>query len=78
MVDLYGLFYSPFKGLPNRLFLFVLYFSIIFGPSFILAKKSRVCLSYLEERFVLVKDLKPEILNVYVQYVYMTKRTGYC
>jgi len=31
-------FNSPFKGLPNRLLVFGLHFSIIFGPSFILAQ----------------------------------------
>ena len=36
-------FNSPFKGLLNRLLLFLLFFSIIFGPSLILAQKPGLC-----------------------------------
>jgi len=68
---------SPFKSLLNRLFLFGLHFSIIFGPSFILAQKSGLCFSYLEKRFLSVNHLNAAI-TVNPQHVYMTTLTGYC
>jgi len=53
------------------------YFTIFFGPSFIIVRTSGLCLSHLKKKFITVKRLKAEI-NVNAQYVYMTASTGYC